>query len=87
MSGAELGFGGYSTWSPESLWPENGELIITDDFNLASIPPIELGMTMPDQPSSCEVEAPYGSLPEEPYNDTPGHDPFASLFTYDNMSW
>ena len=85
LPGAELGFGGYSTWSPESMWEQNGELIITDDFNLASIPPIEMGVTMPEQPSG-EMEAPYGSLPEEPYNDTSGQDPFASLFSYD-MNW
>ncbi|KAF7797305.1 hypothetical protein EIP86_008500 [Pleurotus ostreatoroseus] len=85
ISGAELGFGGYSTWSPEPLWPENGELIITDDFNLASIPPVELGMTMPE--SSSEAETPYGPISDEPFGEAPGQDPFASLFSYDGMNW
>lgn len=85
ISGAELGFGGYSTWSPEPLWPEHGELIITDDFNLASIPPVELGMTLPE-PSGSEAEAPYGAISDEPFGDA-GQDPFASLFSYDGMNW
>ncbi|THH00452.1 hypothetical protein EW026_g2091 [Hermanssonia centrifuga] len=86
ISGGQLGFGGYSTWSPESLWPESSEMINTDDFDLTYIPPIELGMTMPEP--ACDSEGrQYRSMPEEPYSDMPGQDPFADLFAYENMSW
>ncbi len=61
-------------------------MINTDDFDLTYIPPIELGMTMPEP--ACDSEGrQYRSMPEEPYSDMPGQDPFADLFAYENMSW
>ncbi|KAI0338062.1 hypothetical protein BDW22DRAFT_1307750, partial [Trametopsis cervina] len=44
FSGGELGYNGYSSWSPESLWPTDPEVILPGDFDLTSIPPIELGL-------------------------------------------
>ena len=80
IPGAEFGFGGYSTWSPESMWAQNGELIITEDFDLSTIPAVEIGITMPEERANGEAEEPYT-------NSAPGHDPFAALFSYDNMPW
>ncbi|KIP03102.1 hypothetical protein PHLGIDRAFT_121875 [Phlebiopsis gigantea 11061_1 CR5-6] len=72
---AELGYGGYSSgggggggWG----WPDAGEMLLEGDFDLSSIPPVELGTTLPDQNGFDGEEAPY--LPE--------HDPFAGLFAY-----
>ncbi|CAL1698922.1 unnamed protein product [Somion occarium] len=80
---ATLGFGGY-TWGSQALWPEPGDAMQPDDFDLSSIPPIELGAT-------CDMDNnQYGSMAEEhEYNDTTpgGDDPFANLFAYDNMNW
>lgn len=93
FSGGELGYHGYTSWSSESLWPTDPEAFLQDDFDVSSIPPIELGLTMPDQAPSegCDFERrPYGSMSEHPFSDaTPsaGQDPFASLFSYENLNW
>lgn len=95
LSGCELGYHGYSSWSPESLWPTDQEVILPGDFDLTSIPPIELGLTMPEQPSSsenCDYErSHFDSLsPDSAFADAtpgPGQDPFASLFSYENLNW
>jgi len=84
----EYGYAGSTSWSPNSLWPDPTEVLIPGDFDLASIPPIEIGTTMPEPVSGCEVEQPYGPVEEPEYNDAaPGHDPFASLFNFDHMNW
>ncbi|KAI0090107.1 hypothetical protein BDY19DRAFT_905168 [Irpex rosettiformis] len=88
----ELGYHGYSSWSSESLWPTEQEAILPDDFDLSSIPPIELGLTMPDQSSEgCDFERrQFGSMSESSFSDaTPsaGQDPFASLFSYEGLNW
>jgi len=80
---AELGYGGYS-WPTQALWPDPSEVIIADDFDLSSIPPIQMGTTMPDQSSSGYdgEEASYAMMSESNYPE-PGsdQDPFACMFT------
>lgn len=93
LSGGELGYNGYSSWSSESLWPTDPEAILQDDFDLSSIPPIELGLTMPEQSSSegCDFERrQFGSMSESSFPDatsSAGQDPFASLFSYEGLNW
>jgi len=36
-------YAGYA-WETSSLWPTDSELLLSDDFNLGAIPPIELGV-------------------------------------------
>ena len=76
---AELGYGGYTTagnaWGgsgADALWTEAGDMLLTDDFDLSSIPPVELGTTLPDQNGFDGDEPPYLNGGE--------HDPFAGLF-------
>jgi len=70
-----------------------------DDFDLNAIPPVEIGLSAlhhPEEEQGCGGDSyddcgeSFGTMVEEDeYNDhTPGgHDPFASLFSYDSMSW
>lgn len=65
--------------------------MLAGDFDLSAIPPIELGMTMPDQVSECDYDRrQFGSMSEGSYSDAtpvPGQDPFASLFSYEGLNW
>ena len=83
---SELGYAGYTGWSAEALWPDPSEVIIADDFDLSSIPPIELGTTLPDQNPQQGYdgeETPYPLMSESSAYPEPGseQDPFASLFS------
>lgn len=79
---AELGFGGYS-WPTQALWPDPSEVIIADDFDLSSIPPLQMGTTLPDQPPSGYdgEEAPYTLMSEANAYPESDQDPFACMFT------
>lgn len=80
---AELGYGGYS-WPTQALWPDPSEVILADDFDLSSIPPIQLGTTLPDQHSSgYDGETPYAIMSESNAYPEPGseQDPFAVMFS------
>ena len=87
-----MGYGGYP-WQVESVWPNPGEVMLPDDFDLSSIPPIELGLSACDQVVPQDLDGPDGfcSIAEEAEfgNETTpgGHDPFANLFAYESMSW
>lgn len=65
------------------MWPDPSEVIGADDFDLSSIPPIQMGTTLPDQPAGYDADdAQYATFPEQAYPE-PGsdHDPFACMFT------
>lgn len=79
---AELGYGGYS-WPAQALWPDPSEVIIADDFDLSSIPPIQLGTTLPDQSGYDGEETQYAIMSGSDAYPEPGseHDPFTVMFS------
>lgn len=81
---SELGYAGYTGWSADALWPDTSEVLLADDFDLSSIPPIELGTTMPDQnPQGYDggEETPYPLMSDAYPEPGSEQDPFAHLFT------
>ncbi|KAL4245378.1 hypothetical protein ABKN59_009487 [Abortiporus biennis] len=96
LESQRMGYGGYA-WQGPAIWPDNTETMLPDDFVLDAIPPVELGLSALDQgiPQNCgdmEGSSPYvGMMEENEFNEhnPGGHDPFASLFAYDNstMNW
>lgn len=90
-----MGYGGYP-WQAESVWPNPSEVMLPDDFDLNSIPPIELGLSACDQVVPQDLDGSvdgFGTIVEEAEfgNESTispgGGDPFATLFAYDNMNW
>jgi len=47
-------------WDPSVLWPTNNEILLTDDFDLNAIPPIELGIPKYPQAMELEISQQYG---------------------------
>lgn len=93
---AELGYGGYTSWSAQPVWPDTSEMLIQGDFDLSAIPPLEIGTTLPDQPSGYDAEGydgeetPYPLASDPNAYPEPGseQDPFASLFSnYSGLTW
>ncbi|OBZ67642.1 Repressor ROX1 [Grifola frondosa] len=90
VNSSELHFGVYG-WSSESLW-SNMEGILQEDFDLTSIPPVELGVSQFDvtAPSSSEYEnGEFIPLSEEnDFHDADsGLDPFSGMFPDEHMNW
>lgn len=89
VQGNEMSYPTY-TWPSDSFWPD--EAMIPDDFDLNSIPPIELGMSQFDGEmqqlaamSASEVSSGFefdgGEFPSldqehDLHDANPGHDPF-----------
>jgi hypothetical protein len=84
-----LGFGGYTWEGQQALWPDPSDVLLPDDFDLAAIPPIEIGTTLPDQPPGGydREETPYASDPNAYSEPGSGQDPFASIWSYNGMTW
>ena len=88
---SELGYAGYTGWSAEALWPDPNDVIMPEDFDLSSIPPIELGTTLPDQNPQQQVydNEEYPLIPDVAYPE-PGldQDPFTSMFNFNSgLTW
>ncbi|GBE88807.1 hypothetical protein SCP_1402120 [Sparassis crispa] len=94
-----------SQWQNESIWSES-DAMIPDDFDLNAIPPVEMGMSqyegemqfaaLSSRLQGCEFQGgeflPAQQANNDDFNDTtPGHDPFAGVFlyenTYENIPW
>ncbi|KAJ3488304.1 hypothetical protein NLI96_g2939 [Meripilus lineatus] len=89
---ATLGFGGYPWHMHETLW-SNTDMLTQSDFDLASIPPVEIGLPALQE---GDLESEYGQIMEEPEFGsevtTPDGttDPFSPLFTlgeFNNCGW
>ena len=83
-----LGFGGYTWEGQQPMWPDPSDVLLNEDFDLASIPPIEIGTTLPDQPPGGydREETPYASDPNAYSESGPDRETFASLF-YSGTTW
>jgi hypothetical protein len=62
------------SWQTNAMWPSNTELLLSDDFDLSAIPPIELGMPkysevdMLREPSSVAEFNEYSQAMEAHHN-------------------
>lgn len=60
---SDMTYATYNAWTAEALWQHDTEALLQEDFNLDSIPSIELGFSKYDQ--EMHLAAANSDLPQE----------------------